>query len=134
MAQLEKARLAECGGTAALDALVSQTVQSVFKTASERAATRLLFKVDQEEFRTGELPLRAPPDTIQFRFISGETIQVPLINKACNLHDIQKRSYNHKLRRNPVQLFEPGNPEPLDPYDDLREWLPEFPVLDVVIL
>ena len=134
MAQLEKARLAECGGTAALDALVSQTVQSVFKTASERAATRLLYKANQEEFLTRELPLRAPPDTIQFRFISGETIQVPLIDKANNLKELKSRILERKLMRNRVELFIPGAPEALPADQDLRELLPGNPVLDVVIM
>ena len=117
--------------------LVSNTVQDIFNTARKRALEISRARAKQEVSasldlyiaeRRAELGLKK----IKFQFASGDQITIQLTNWCRYLDELQD-VYSWKdsrLRGNRIQLTIPGNPRPLHRDTDLRDLVPEHPVLE----
>ena len=119
--------------------LVPNTVQDIFKTAKKRAleihqarakhsvTTSLNQMIAEKRAEQGF-------KTIRLQFASGGQISVSLTDTCCYLHEVQNQTLDLRLRRIKVQLTIPGSPRPLPPDTDLRNLVPEHPVLEVWVL
>ena len=115
--------------------LVSATVQKIFEVAKDRAEERRAEKMQarREEIRQlkESLPHRYRGAKIQLQFASGKTQTVTLSDENTCLRHIQRNSKDPDVCFSKAKLTIPGNPEPLGDLQDLRDLLPDHPVLEI---
>ena len=135
--------------------LVCGTVQNIFQRAKEDAIQKIyasaretaqsnlqriyhekaisLAAIQRMKTDVARLPRNPQFQYMTLRFLGGQTMQVPLTGNCNTQKDLQRDGVCGWLRRNSVQLFIPGIPEPLPVDQDLRHLLPNIPELEIVI-
>ena len=118
--------------------VVSATVQQIFEVAKVRAHQvhdeKMHARRQEVQELKASLPHRYRNAKIQVQLASGKLHTVKLADDCMCPHDIQRNGIDGTdVHFYKFKLTIPGNPEPLGDFQDLRDLLPDHPVLQIIL-